>query len=102
MAAGENFDASAENIARRTTIATLPGPAGVRVALLPKSTRGGKVVASIRLQLGDEKSLFGKSMVGDAAASMLSLGTRRMTREELARPSRSCRPRGARRAAPRA
>ena len=84
VAAGENFDASAENIARRTTIATLPGPAGVRVALLPKSTRGGKVVASIRLQLGDEKSLFGKSMVGDAAASMLSLGTRRMTREELA------------------
>ena len=84
VAAGENFDVSPDNIARRTTIATLPGVAGVRTALLPKSTRGGKVVATIALRLGDEKSLFGKDIVGAAAASMLSRGTERLTREQLA------------------
>jgi zinc protease len=84
VVAGENFDVSPENIDRRTTIATLPGAAGVRVALLPKSTRGGKVVALITLRLGDEKSLFGKDTAGAAAATMLGRGTQRMSREELA------------------
>ena len=84
VAAGENFDASPENLDKRTTIATLPGKAGVRTALLPKTTRGGKVVALIALRLGDEKALFGKDVIGAAAASMLSRGTERLTREQLA------------------
>jgi zinc protease len=84
VAAGEDFDVSAENIAGRTTLATLPGPAGVRLALLPKATRGSKVVASIALQLGDQKSLFGKDVIGEATADMLSHGTQRLSREQLA------------------
>lgn len=84
VAAGEDFDVSVANIDKRTTIATLPGKAGVRVALLPKATRGGKVVAVIALQLGNEKTLFGKDVAGAATASMLSRGTERLTREELA------------------
>ena len=84
VAAGENFDVSAANIERRTTIATLPGAAAVRVAFLPKTTRGGKVVVSIKLLLGDEKSLVGKDLIGDATASMLARGTTRLSREELA------------------
>jgi zinc protease len=84
VAAGENFDASPENIAKRTTIATLPGAAGVRTALLPKSTRGGKVVALIDLRLGDEKTLFGKDTIGAATEAMLSRGTERLSREQLA------------------
>ncbi|MEO8938407.1 MAG: pitrilysin family protein [Burkholderiaceae bacterium] len=83
VAAGENFDVSPDNIDKRTTIATLPGAAGVRVALLPKSTRGGKVVALIALRLGDEKTLFGKDVAGAATANMLARGTQRLTREEL-------------------
>ena len=83
VAAGENFDVSPENIDKRTTIATLPGTAGVKVALLPKATRGAKVVALIALRLGDVKTLFGKDTAGSAAAQMLSRGTQRMTREEL-------------------
>ena len=62
----------------------LPGAAGIRTALLPKATRGAKVVALIALRLGDEKSLFGRELAGDAAASMLARGTERLTREELA------------------
>ena len=84
VAAGENFDASPENIDKRTRIASLPGKAGVRTALLPKSTRGGKVVAVVALRLGDEKTLFGKDVVGAGTASMLSRGTERLTREQLA------------------
>ena len=84
VAAGEDFDVSPANIDKRTTIATLPGAAGVRTAFLPKSTRGAKVVALIALRLGDEKSLFGKDLAGAATASMLSRGTARLSREELA------------------
>ena len=83
VAAGENFDVSPENIDKRTTMSVLPGAAGIKVALLPKSTRGGKVVALIALRFGDVKSLFGKDSAGSAAAAMLSRGTQRMTREEL-------------------
>jgi len=84
VAAGEDFDITPANIDRRTTMATLPGTAGVRTALLPKATRGAKVVALVALRLGDEKSLFGRELAGDAAASMLARGTERLTREELA------------------
>jgi zinc protease len=84
VAAGEDFDVAAANIERRTTITTVPGSASVRVALLPKSTRGAKVIVSVDLLLGDEKSLFGKDLAGAATASMLARGTTRLTREELA------------------
>ncbi len=84
VAAGENFDVTPANIDKRTTITTLPGAANVRMALLPKATRGNKVVAFIELRLGDEKSLFGKDVIGDATAGMLSRGTERLTREQLA------------------
>ena len=84
VAAGEDFDVSVANIERRTTIATVPGVAGLRTAFLPKATRGGKVTVLIALQLGDEKSLFGKDTAGAAAASMLARGTVRLSREELA------------------
>jgi zinc protease len=84
VASGENFDISPENIEKRTTFATLPGPAGIRVALLPKTTRGGKVIAFLRLPTGDVKSLFGKDIVAEVTASMLARGTESMTREQLA------------------
>jgi len=84
IAAGENFDVSSDNIARRTTIATLSGPTDVRTAFLPKSTRGGKVIAFIELRFGDEKTLFGKDVVGDLTAAMLPRGTERLDREQLA------------------
>ncbi len=84
VVAGEDFDVSPANIARRTTLASVPGAAGVRTAFLPKTTRGGKVVVSISLRLGDEKSLFGKDIAGAGAASMLARGTTRLSREELA------------------
>ena len=84
MAAGESFDVSPDNIERRTQLATLPGAAAVRTVLLPKATRGGKVIATITLRLGDEKSLFGREMAGVAMARLLAAGSERIAREQLA------------------
>ena len=53
--AGEVFDPSPANIESRTVRRTLPN--GIRVALLPKKTRGGNVVAKFTLHWGDESSL---------------------------------------------
>ena len=59
VAAGEAFDPSPANIEARTSARTLPN--GLKLALLPKKTRGGTVVATLTLRFGDEKSLMGKA-----------------------------------------
>jgi zinc protease len=78
---GEEFDASPANIDKRTTRVDLPG--GVKLALLPKETRGDAVTVSIRLNFGDERSLAGQSRVASFASQMLERGTTTKTRAEL-------------------
>jgi len=80
-AQAESFDASPGNIEARTKRLTLPG--GARVALLPKKTRGGAVVASITLRFGDEASLMNRSSAAALAAQMLVRGTARHTRQQI-------------------
>lgn len=81
VAQGEAFDPSQDNIDQRTQVLTLKN--GVKVALLPKKTRGESVVVSLSLQMGDEKSLFGLNTVGSAAGAMLMRGSKNYTREQL-------------------
>ena len=81
VAAGEAFDPSQENIDRRTTRASLPG--GMKLALLPKNTRGSLVQAQVRLHFGDLESLTGKGAAPGVSAGLLSKGTRRLTRQQL-------------------
>ncbi len=81
MAQGEAFDVSPENINKRTLISK---EANIQYALLEKRTRGQKLSLRISLHFGDEKSLFNKTTVGQYAAAMLSRGTQRLTREQLA------------------
>ncbi len=81
IAAGEAFDPSPANIDARTKRSELPG--GMKMALLPKKTRGGTVVGVVTLRFGDEKSLFGKSTAADLAADMLTRGTARHTRQQI-------------------
>jgi zinc protease len=81
VAQGEAFDPSPSNIESRTKRTKLPG--GVRVALLPKKTRGATVVAAFTLRFGDEKSLAGRSAAADLAADMLARGTAKHTRQQL-------------------
>ena len=81
MAKGEAFDPSPENIDKRTTSLTLPN--GMKVALLPKKTRGETVNLSLQLQFGDEKSVFGLNAVGNMTASMLMRGSKLHNRQQL-------------------
>ena len=64
---GETFEPTPENIQKRTISGVLPG--GVKVALLPKKTRGGTVVANLTIRFGDDKSLFGKATIGRRPAA---------------------------------
>jgi len=75
VSAGESFEPTPANLEARTQRFTLPN--GMKVALLPKKTRGETVQLQIRLHQGDEASLKGMSPRGTIAASMLSLGTRK-------------------------
>jgi zinc protease len=80
VAAGEAFDPSPANIETRT-IRSEAG--GLKLALLPKKTRGGKVVAQMLLRYGDEKSLMNRSTDAQLAASMLMRGTAKHTRQQI-------------------
>ena len=82
LAAGEVFDPSPANVEAHTQRSTLPG--GLKLALLPKKTRGGTVVASLSLHVGDEASLRGKRATSDLAVDMLMRGTALHTRQQFA------------------
>lgn len=81
VAAGEVFDPTPANIDARTIVRQLPG--GMKLALLPKKTRGGTVVARLTLRWGDEQSKMGRSAACNLASAMLMRGTTKHTREQL-------------------
>jgi zinc protease len=76
----EPFEATPANIDARTQTFSV---GAVKVALLPKGTRGSAVTAVLLLHYGDEKSLFGQSAAAQAVAALLDKGTRSMTREQV-------------------
>ncbi|MFL9924688.1 pitrilysin family protein [Herbaspirillum lusitanum] len=83
---GENFDISPANIALRTHVLqprrdqqTL-----LKIALLPKKTRGSVVTVGLSMDFGDERSLFGKQALSKMTMLMLQRGTTSMTRQQLA------------------
>ena len=78
---GEVFDASPANIDARTIQFTTP--AGLKVALVPKKTRGASVQARLTLRFGNEDSLMNKGTAGSLAASMLMRGTSSLSRTEI-------------------
>ena len=79
VAAGETFDPTPANLEARTQRHTLPN--GMKLALLPKKTRGETVQIQLRVRYGDEKSLFGASPAGSLAAAMLDRGTTKRDRQ---------------------
>jgi zinc protease len=81
VAAGEAFDPSPANIEARTVRATTPG--GLKLALVPKETRGDKVFATMTLRFGDEKSLMNRGTAGELAGAMLMRGTAKRTRQQI-------------------
>ncbi len=79
VAAGESFEPTPANLEARTQRFSLAN--GMKVALLPKKTRGETVQIQMRLHQGDETSLKGMSPRGSLAASMLALGTKKRDRQ---------------------
>ena len=78
---GEAFDPSPKNIESRVVRRSLAN--GIRAALLPKKTRGGRVVAGLTLHWGDEKSLTNRDVACSFAGNMLMRGTQKRSRAEL-------------------
>jgi len=81
IAAGEAFDPTPANLELRTQRFTLAN--GMKVALLPKRTRGSTVQFSMRMHHGDERALLGRDTEASLAASMLQRGTVKHSRQEL-------------------
>ncbi len=84
LSAGEAFDPSPENIEARLDRRNAGATAtGVRLAFLPKETRGDTVNALLTLRFGDEKTLMNRSAAAAFAGAMLDRGTQKHTREQL-------------------
>ncbi len=81
VAPGEEFEATPENIDRRTLRADLAG--GMQLSLLSKKTRGQQVIAILRFNFGDEQSLQGMLAVAAATRQSLMGGTVYHTRQQL-------------------
>ena len=79
---GEVFDTAPQAIDARTQ--RFVTPAGLKVAMVAKKTRGGSVNATLSLRFGDAKALEGKHPRGEFAADMLLRGSAHHTRQQLA------------------
>ena len=80
-AQAEAFDPTPATLDARTQITEL---GGLKVALLPKTTRGRVVHARLALRFGDEKSLFGMETVAGFAAGLLDKGGAGLSRQQIA------------------
>ena len=81
VSAGEAFDASPANLDRRTERLQLAN--GLKVALLPKRSRGQTVELSLALHYGTLDSLRGKRTEAALLGEALPLGTTQRTRAQL-------------------
>ncbi len=83
-AAVESFVATPANIDSRTLLSQLKGGSGLKIALLPKGTRGRSVQANLLLHYGDVNSLKGKETVAAFAGSLFDKGGAGLTRQQIA------------------
>ncbi len=78
---GEEFEPTPANIDARTIQYTLDN--GMKIAMLPKKTRGESVQLRISLRFGDIDNVWGKGKAGQMAATLINRGTSKMSREEI-------------------
>ncbi len=81
IAEGEAFDPSPSNVDARTVRYELAN--GMKVALLPKETRGDVALVRIRLHFGDEESLMNVGTAAGFAGGMLMRGTAVRSRQDI-------------------
>jgi zinc protease len=81
VAGGEAFDPTVENIEKRVRRTMLSG--GVKVALLPRKTRGEAVTAVLTLRFGNAGSLAANTTAAELLADLMARGTKKHTRQQL-------------------
>jgi len=81
IAAGEAFDVSPANLEARTQQLTVPE--GIKVALLPKKTRGEEVHATLTLRYGNAENLKDLEAAASFLPPLMLRGTRHLTRQQL-------------------
>jgi zinc protease len=79
--AGEVFVGDPDVIDKRTTRSTLPS--GLKLALLPKKTKGAAVRLLLTLHYGTEKELTGKVVTAQLLPQMLTRGTKKHSFQQL-------------------
>lgn len=78
------FDPTPENIDSRTELKELKLANGsVKLALLPKESRGHRVHVTIEIQSGNAALLTGQRMISTVAADLLLKGTDQLNREQI-------------------
>jgi zinc protease len=81
IAQGEAFDPTPANIEKHVTRVKLAD--GLKLAILPKTNRGGTVSATLQIQFGEEKSLAGRNEAGTMTAALLMRGTKSRSRQQI-------------------
>ena len=80
LAQAETFDVSPANIDQRTQRGRV---GGLQFALLPKSTRGQVVSATLRLRIGDAQSLRDEAQTGATWAALIDKGGAGLSRQQI-------------------
>jgi zinc protease len=80
VAAGEAFDPTPETIEKRVQRSEL---GAVKLALLPKKSRGEAVVVNMRLHFGNPDSLKGQVTAADLLGSLMERGTKKHSYQQL-------------------
>ncbi len=78
--AGERFDPSPQNIDARTKVVRA---GDLKIALLPKKTKGGTVNVAMAFRFGDLKTLNGQIVASELTRDMLGRGATNMTRQQI-------------------
>lgn len=81
MTAGEEIEATPAAIEARTQRGQLVN--GIKTALLPKKTRGGRATIELTLRYGSEEDLKGRAEAAGLVAAMLERGTTKHSRRQL-------------------
>ncbi len=81
IAAGEAFEPTPENIENHVRRAELP--AGLKLALLPKKTRGEAVTIHLTLRFGIAEALKGHARAAQMMGTLMTRGTRKHNRQQI-------------------
>jgi len=81
MAAGESFEATPSNIEARVQRMELPE--GIKVALLPKKTRGQEVQMLLTLRYGNEENLKDFEAAAGMLPQLMLRGTKKLSYQQL-------------------